>query len=215
MHIDELKGVDLKLDLLIEFVCRIKLEHAWDHIQPHELNNAYTSLTNCKKGSMRKNFQGHLIQKRSMNPFLIWSSQCRRLVSEIFPQVKIIDHSLFNKKLGVWWKTLSVEEKDVFRIANEALDKHHAAEFPDYKYRPEKKVTKEANKKLETCTKTKRKMRRKSHSTTSQPQQQQQNHQAYKGLQAYNQFVSGWVQEVVSYQHQDVDNILVKAKVGK
>ncbi|GFS06249.1 hypothetical protein ElyMa_001219300 [Elysia marginata] len=38
---------------------------------------------------------------------------------------------------------------------------------------------------------------------------------AYKGLQAYNQFVSGWVQEVVSYQHQDVDNILVKAKVGK
>ncbi|GFS19143.1 sex-determining region Y protein [Elysia marginata] len=112
-----------------------------------------------------------------MNPFLIWSSQCRRLVSEIFPQVKI-DHSLFSKNLGVWWKTLSVEEKNVFRIAKKALDKHHAAAFPDYKYRPEKKATKEANKKLETCTKTKPNMRRKSQSKTSQPQQQQQqNHQ--------------------------------------
>ncbi|GFR78344.1 transcription factor SOX-2 [Elysia marginata] len=83
-----------------------------------------------------------------MDPFLIWSSQCRRLVSEIFPQVKI-HHSLFSKKLGVWWKTLSVEEKDVFRIANEALDKHHAAEFPDYKYRPEKK---QIHQNCETCS---------------------------------------------------------------
>ncbi|GFR60078.1 sex-determining region Y protein [Elysia marginata] len=111
-----------------------------------------------------------------MNPFLIWSSQCRRLVSEIFPQVKI-DHSRFSKKLGVWWKTLSVEENDVFRIGKEALDKLHAAKFPDYKYRSEKKATKETNKKLEACTKTKPNMRRKSQSTTSQPQQQQQNHQ--------------------------------------
>ncbi|GFR79093.1 hypothetical protein ElyMa_004011400 [Elysia marginata] len=59
MYIDELKDIDEKLDILIEFVCRIKLEHAWDHIQPHELNNAHTSLTNCKKGSLRKNSQGH------------------------------------------------------------------------------------------------------------------------------------------------------------
>ncbi|GFR64427.1 hypothetical protein ElyMa_000177800 [Elysia marginata] len=59
----------------------------------------------------------------------------------------------------------------------EALDKHHAADFPDYKYRPKKKATKEANKKLETCTKTNSNMRRKSQSTTNQPQQQQQNHQ--------------------------------------
>ncbi|GFR64433.1 hypothetical protein ElyMa_000178100 [Elysia marginata] len=77
MHIDELKDVDQKLDILIEFVCRIKLEHAWDHVQPHELNNVYTSLTNCTKGSMRKNSQRHLIPKRSRNPFLIWSSQYR------------------------------------------------------------------------------------------------------------------------------------------
>ncbi|GFN86675.1 hypothetical protein PoB_001318100, partial [Plakobranchus ocellatus] len=35
---------------------------------------------------------------------------------------------------------------------------------------------------------------------------------AHKGLQAYNQFVNGWVQEVVHFQPEDSVNIVVKAK---
>ncbi|GFR98141.1 transcription factor SOX-2 [Elysia marginata] len=184
MRLDEIEDACRKVDILIEFVCRIKQEFPWNHVQPQELNKAYTSVTNCKK-EKRKDSEGHFIPKRPMNAFMIWSKQCRSFISQICPQ---LHNATISKKLGFWWSTFSVEERQVFEKEKKTLSEFHNVEFPDYKYRPRKKASKKADEKPETASKAKQSKKRKSPSskqtTNSQPQQQQQHHvqTALKGI---------------------------------
>ncbi|KAK3753184.1 hypothetical protein RRG08_024458 [Elysia crispata] len=171
LQLDQIEDADRKVDILIELVSKIKLNFWWNYVRPEELNKAYTSASFCKK-EKKKDSEGHVNPKRPMNAFMIWSKQCRSLISQICPQ---LHNATISKKLGVWWRKFSNEEKDVFEREKVVLTAFHAFEFPEYKYRPRKKATKKTEDKQETTPKEKPNRKRKSPSSKqNQPQQQQQ-----------------------------------------
>ena len=176
MALDEIEDAELKVDILIELVCRIHLDFWWNHVTPQELKRAYTSASFCKK-EKKKDSDGLVNPKRPMNAFMIWSKQCRSLIAQVCPQ---LHNATISKKLGVWWRKFSNEEKDVFEREKVKLTAFHAFEFPEYKYRPRKKATKKTEEKLETAPKEKSSSKKRKSPTTkqtNQPQQQQQQQQ--------------------------------------
>ena len=176
MALDEIEDAELKVDILIELVCRIHLDFWWNHVTPQELKRAYTSASFCKK-EKKKDSDGLVNPKRPMNAFMIWSKQCRSLIAQVCPQ---LHNATISKKLGVWWRKFSNEEKDVFEREKVKLTAFHAFEFPEYKYRPRKKATKKTEEKPETAPKEKSSSKKRKSPTTkqtNQPQQQQQQQQ--------------------------------------
>lgn len=89
----------------------------------------YTDATNCKKPT------NHV--KRPMNAFMVWSQIERRKISENSPD---IHNAEISKRLGRQWKLLTDEERAPYIAEAEKLRVMHMREYPDYKYRPRKKV---------------------------------------------------------------------------
>ncbi len=89
----------------------------------------YTDATNCKKSS------SHV--KRPMNAFMVWSQIERRKISEVQPDMH---NAEISKRLGKRWKMLSEEDRQPYIEEAERLKMLHLQEYPDYKYRPRKKV---------------------------------------------------------------------------
>ncbi|KAI0232152.1 Transcription factor sem-2, partial [Lamellibrachia satsuma] len=89
----------------------------------------YTDATNCKKAT------NHV--KRPMNAFMVWSQLERRKISAVQPDMH---NAEISKRLGRRWKTLTDEERHPFVEEAERLRLLHLQEYPDYKYRPRKKV---------------------------------------------------------------------------
>ena len=90
----------------------------------------YTDATMAKKKSVT-----HV--KRPMNAFMVWSQIQRHKIIELTPNKH---NAEISKHLGKKWKALQQEERDPFIQEAEKLRQLHLAEFPDYKYRPRKKV---------------------------------------------------------------------------
>lgn len=74
-----------------------------------------------------------------MNAFMVWSQIERRKICEKQPDMH---NAEISKHLGKVWKTLSEDERKPFIEEAERLRLMHLQQYPDYKYRPRKKVVK-------------------------------------------------------------------------
>eukprot|EP00091_Calanus_sinicus_P018841 TRINITY_DN4444_c0_g1_i1.p1 TRINITY_DN4444_c0_g1~~TRINITY_DN4444_c0_g1_i1.p1 ORF type:complete len:291 (+),score=40.59 TRINITY_DN4444_c0_g1_i1:191-1063(+) len=90
----------------------------------------YSDVTQTKKHKVN-----HI--KRPMNAFMRWSQLERRKIIENCPDAH---NAEISKNLGKKWRTLSDEEKRPFVEEAERLKMLHLREYPDYKYKPKKKV---------------------------------------------------------------------------
>ncbi|KAK2157659.1 hypothetical protein LSH36_187g03028 [Paralvinella palmiformis] len=98
------------------------------HINPNT-RTPYSDATQCKKVT------NHV--KRPMNAFMVWSQIERRKISEVQPAMH---NAEISKRLGKRWKMLSDEQRQPYIEEAERLKVLHLQEYPDYKYRPRKKV---------------------------------------------------------------------------
>uniref|UniRef100_A0A183CBI6 HMG box domain-containing protein n=1 Tax=Globodera pallida TaxID=36090 RepID=A0A183CBI6_GLOPA len=91
----------------------------------------YTNATKCKKSGT------HI--KRPMNAFMVWSRDERLKICSVQPDKH---NAEISKELGTRWKRMTREEKRPFEQKAEELRQLHLMEYPNYKYRPRKKVKK-------------------------------------------------------------------------
>ena len=82
-----------------------------------------------------------------MNAFMVWSQIERRKICEIQPDMH---NAEISKKLGRRWKLLNDHERQPFIDEAERLRQLHMQEYPDYKYRPRKKMIKSPNSSIDT-----------------------------------------------------------------
>jgi transcription factor SOX4/11/12 (SOX group C) len=68
---------------------------------------------------------------------MVWSQIERRKISEVQPAMH---NAEISKRLGKRWKMLSEEQRQPYIEEAERLKVLHLQEYPDYKYRPRKKV---------------------------------------------------------------------------
>lgn len=90
----------------------------------------YSDATQTKKHS-----PNHI--KRPMNAFMVFSHIERKKIVEINPD---IHNAEISKQLGKRWKMLDEETRKPFVDEAERLRQLHQQEYPDYKYRPRKKM---------------------------------------------------------------------------
>lgn len=91
---------------------------------------------------------GHI--KRPMNAFMVWSQIERRKIMEQSPDMH---NAEISKRLGKRWKLLKDSDKIPFIREAERLRLKHMADYPDYKYRPRKKVKSSCSKPSEKAEK--------------------------------------------------------------
>jgi len=90
----------------------------------------YSDATQTKKHS-----PNHI--KRPMNAFMVFSHIERKKIVEVNPD---IHNAEISKQLGKRWKSLDEETRKPFIDEAEKLRQLHQQEYPDYKYRPRKKL---------------------------------------------------------------------------
>jgi len=90
----------------------------------------YSDVTKTKKHK-----ENHI--KRPMNAFMRWSQIERKKIIEQFPDAH---NAEISKNLGKKWRTLSEEQKRPFIEEAEKLKILHLKEYPNYKYKPKKKI---------------------------------------------------------------------------
>ncbi|KAL7077882.1 hypothetical protein ACQ4LE_003084 [Meloidogyne hapla] len=99
------------------------------HQQPFQ---PYTNATKCKKSG------NHI--KRPMNAFMVWSRDERLKICSVQPDKH---NAEISKELGLRWRRMTKEERRPYEVKAEELRQLHCLEYPDYKYRPRKKIKKQ------------------------------------------------------------------------
>lgn len=77
--------------------------------------------------------------KRPMNAFMVFSQLERRKIVQLAPDMH---NAEISKYLGARWKRLTEEERRPFIDEAERLKMLHIREYPDYKYKPRKRLKK-------------------------------------------------------------------------
>lgn len=90
----------------------------------------YSDATQTKKHK-----RNHI--KRPMNAFMVWSQLERRKIIEVTPDKH---NAEISKELGRRWKLLPEEARKPYKEESQRLRILHQREYPDYKYKPKKKV---------------------------------------------------------------------------
>jgi len=75
--------------------------------------------------------------KRPMNAFMVWSQLERRKIVAVNPDKH---NAEISKELGRRWKLLSEPDRQPYIEEAERLRQLHLKEYPDYKYKPRKKI---------------------------------------------------------------------------
>jgi len=111
----------------------------------------YTDATHCKKDlaavvagggggatGPRTAVGGRAARiRRPMNAFMVWSQIERRKIIAVQPD---LHNAEISKRLGRLWRQLSDADRKPFVEEAERLRVLHGREYPDYKYRPRKRV---------------------------------------------------------------------------
>lgn len=97
---------------------------------PKTSRTPYSDATKTKKHS-----PNHI--KRPMNAFMVFSHIERKKIVELNPD---IHNAEISKQLGKRWKSLDDETRKPFVDEADRLRQMHMQEYPDYKYRPRKKL---------------------------------------------------------------------------
>ena len=91
----------------------------------------YSDATQCRKRSRN----GHI--KRPMNAFMIFAQRERRRLAS---SSSTMHNAAISKQCGLTWKSLTPSQKRVYEEEAVRLKSLHEMEFPEYKYKPKKKV---------------------------------------------------------------------------
>ena len=102
-----------------------------------------------QKNDKVKDKEHHI--KRPANSFMIWAQTYRK---KVFEANTTLNNAEISKLLGQQWKTLSNEEKQIYKDKAEQVKEEHKIQFPNYKYRPEKKIGTINIIKTKSCKKT-------------------------------------------------------------
>jgi len=89
--------------------------------------------------------------KRPMNAFMVWSQLERRKIVALNPDKH---NAEISKELGRRWKILTEHDRQPYIEEAERLRQLHLKEYPDYKYKPRKKINsrkEKRNAKLKEC----------------------------------------------------------------
>jgi len=112
----------------------------------------YTDATHCKKDlaaaghggggggvtGARATVGGRVGRvRRPMNAFMVWSQIERRKMVAVQPD---LHNAEISKRLGRLWRQLSDDDRKPFVEEAERLRVLHGREYPDYKYRPRKRI---------------------------------------------------------------------------
>ena len=82
-----------------------------------------------------KNKTQHI--KRPSNSFILWTQDNR---SSLIKENPILNNAAISKLLGQQWNTLPYKEKQIYKDKAEQVKQEHKIQYPNYKYRPEKKI---------------------------------------------------------------------------
>jgi len=112
----------------------------------------YTDATHCRKdaaggGATSVGRAGARV-RRPMNAFMVWSQIERRKIVAVQPDTH---NAEISKRLGRLWRQLSDDDRRPFVEEAERLRVLHGREYPDYKYRPRKRV-KPSSPAVTSCT---------------------------------------------------------------
>lgn len=105
-------------------------------VQNMSLNVQKTSRTPYSDATKTKKHSPNHI-KRPMNAFMVFSHIERKKIVELNPD---IHNAEISKQLGKRWKRLDEEARKPFVDEADRLRSLHQQEYPDYKYRPRKKL---------------------------------------------------------------------------
>ena len=86
-----------------------------------------------------------------MNAFMVWSQLERRKIVAVNPDKH---NAEISKELGRRWKLLTEPDRQPYIEEAERLRQLHLKEYPDYKYKPRKKINsrkERRNAKLKEC----------------------------------------------------------------
>ena len=109
----------------------------------------YTDATHCKKDLAAASGGGGTTGprtavsgrgariRRPMNAFMVWSQIERRKIIAVQPD---LHNAEISKRLGRLWRQLSDDDRKPFVEEAERLRVLHGREYPDYKYRPRKRI---------------------------------------------------------------------------
>lgn len=77
--------------------------------------------------------------KRPMNVFMVWAQLSRKKVAD---ENAHLTNSEVSKLLGQMWRKMSEVDKEPFKKISDEINRQHKLAYPNYKYRPRRKVVK-------------------------------------------------------------------------